>query len=279
MREQKNKEEKNYIFGIHAIIETIKAGKTIDKLFIQKGLHNDAFAELWKLVRLRRVNYKHVPLEKINRLTKKNHQGVFAFLSPIDFHKIEDIIPRLYEEGKNPLILVMDRITDVRNFGAIARTAECVGAHTILIPELNSAAINADAAKTSSGALHRIPVSRTWNLKLSLQLMKDSGIQIIGCTEKTQDTIYNADFTKPTAIILGSGNDEIASGDQYRRENLRRSIALNCDLEEGTVIKEEHLTMLRPPVGFSWDDKYLILGKKTKISLKKRQILKQDHFQ
>jgi len=210
MREQNNKEEKNYIFGIHAIIETIKAGKTIDKLFIQKGLHNDAFAELWKLVRLRRVNYKHVPLEKINRLTKKNHQGVFAFLSPIDFHKIEDIIPRLYEEGKNPLILVMDRITDVRNFGAIARTAECVGAHTILIPELNSAAINADAVKTSSGALHRIPVSRTWNLKLSLQLMKDSGIQIIGCTEKTQDTIYNADFTKPTAIILGSEEDGIS---------------------------------------------------------------------
>jgi len=210
MREQKNKEEKNYIFGIHAIIETIKAGKTIDKLFIQKGLHNDAFAELWKLVRLRRVNYKHVPLEKINRLTKKNHQGVFAFLSPIDFHKIEDVIPRLYEEGKNPLILVMDRITDVRNFGAIARTAECVGAHTILIPELNSAAINADAVKTSSGALHRIPVSRTWNLKLSLQLMKDSGIQIIGCTEKTQDTIYNADFTKPTAIILGSEEDGIS---------------------------------------------------------------------
>jgi 23S rRNA (guanosine2251-2'-O)-methyltransferase len=205
-----NKEEKNYIFGIHAIIETIKAVKTIDKLFIQKGLHNDAFAELWKLVRLRRVNYKHVPLEKINRLTKKNHQGVFSFLSPIDFHKIEDVIPRIYEEGKNPLILVMDRITDVRNFGAIARTAECVGAHTILIPELNSAAINADAVKTSSGALHRIPVSRTWNLKLSLQLMKDSGIQIIGCTEKTQDTIYNADFTKPTAIILGSEEDGIS---------------------------------------------------------------------
>ena len=147
-----NNEEKNYIFGIHPIIETIKAGKTIDKLFIQKGLHNDAFAELWKLVRLRRINYKHVPIEKINRLTKKNHQGVFAFLSPIDFHKIEDIIPKLYEEGKNPLILVMDRITDVRNFGAIARTAECVGIHTILIPEQNSAAINAAAVKTSSGA-------------------------------------------------------------------------------------------------------------------------------
>jgi 23S rRNA (guanosine2251-2'-O)-methyltransferase len=205
-----NKEEKNFIFGIHAIIEAIKAGKTIDKLFIQKGLHNNAFAELWKLVRLRRINYKHVPIEKINRLTKKNHQGVFAFLSPVDFHKIEDIIPRLYEEGKNPLILVLDRITDVRNLGAIARTAECAGIHTILIPEQNSAAINGDAVKTSSGALHKIPISRTWNLKLSLQLIKDSGIQLIGCTEKTQDFIYNADFCKPTAIIIGSEEDGIS---------------------------------------------------------------------
>ena len=114
------KEEENYIFGIRSIIEAIQAGKTIDKLFIQKGLHNDLFAELWKLVRLKRINYKHVPLEKINRLTKKNHQGVFAFISPIDFHNIEDVIPSLYEEGKNPLILVLDRITDIRNFGAIA---------------------------------------------------------------------------------------------------------------------------------------------------------------
>ena len=126
-----NNSEKNFIFGIHAIIEAIEAGKTIDKLFIQKGLHNDSFAQLWKLVRMRRINYKHVPIEKINRLTKKNHQGVFAFISPIDLHKIEDIIPQIYENGEVPLILVLDRITDVRNFGAIARTAECAGVHTI----------------------------------------------------------------------------------------------------------------------------------------------------
>jgi 23S rRNA (guanosine2251-2'-O)-methyltransferase len=205
-----DRQEKNYIFGIRAIIEAIVAGKTIDKLFIQKGLHNDTFAELWKLVRLRRINYKHVPIEKINRLTKKNHQGVFAFISPVDFHKIENIIPQIYENGQTPLILVLDRITDVRNFGAITRTAECAGVHTILIPEQNSAAINADAVKTSAGALHRIPISRTWNLKLSLQLIKDSGIQLIGCTEKTQDLIYKSDFKKPTAIILGSEEDGIS---------------------------------------------------------------------
>ena len=205
-----NTEEKNYIFGIRAIIEAVEAGKTIDKLFIQKGLHNDLFAELWKLVREKRINYKHVPLEKINRLTRKNHQGVFAFISPIDFHNIEDVIPKLYEEGKNPLILVLDRITDVRNFGAIARTAECAGVDTILIPEQNSAAINGDAIKTSAGALHKVTVCRTWNLKLALQFMKDSGIQLIGCTEKTQDTMYRPDYTSPSAIIMGSEEDGVS---------------------------------------------------------------------
>jgi len=205
-----NKEEKNFIFGIRAIIEAVEAGKTIDKLFIQKGLHNDLFAELWKLVRLKRINYKHVPLEKINRLTRKNHQGVFAFISPIDFHNIEDVVPALYEEGENPLILVLDRITDVRNFGAIARSAECAGVDTILIPEQNAAAINADAIKTSAGALHKITVCRTWNLKLALQFLKDSGIQLIACTEKTQDNMYKADYTPPTAIIIGSEEDGVS---------------------------------------------------------------------
>jgi 23S rRNA (guanosine2251-2'-O)-methyltransferase len=212
MREQNNNqdEEKNFIFGIRAIIEAVEAGKTIDKLFIQKGLHNDLFAELWKLVRLKRINYKHVPLEKINRLTRKNHQGVFAFISPIDFHNIEDVVPTLYEQGKNPLILVLDRITDVRNFGAIARTAECAGVDAILIPEQNAAAINADAIKTSAGALHNITVCRTWNLKLSLQFLKDSGIQLVACTEKTQDTMCKPDYTPPTAIIMGSEEDGVS---------------------------------------------------------------------
>ena len=205
-----NTEEKNYTFGIRAIIEAVEAGKTIDKLFIQKGLHNDLFAELWKLVREKRINYKHVPVEKINRLTRKNHQGVFAFISPIDFHNIEDVIPKLYEEGKNPLVLVLDRITDVRNFGAIARTAECAGVDTILIPEQNAAAINADAIKTSAGALHKITVCRTWNLKLAIQFMKDSGIQLVGCTEKTQDNMYKPDYTPPTAIIMGSEEDGVS---------------------------------------------------------------------
>mgnify|MGYP006083897927 FL=1 len=239
-----NTEEKNYIFGIRAIIEAVEAGKTIDKLFIQKGLHNDLFAELWKLVREKRINYKHVPLEKINRLTRKNHQGVFAFISPIDFHNIEDVIPKLYEEGKNPLILVLDRITDVRNFGAIARTAECAGVDTILIPEQNAAAINADAIKTSAGALHKVTVCRTWNLKLALQFMKESGVQLIGCTEKTQDNMYKADYTTPTAIIIGSEEDGVSAEflkmcDSRAKIPMNGKIAsLNVSVATGVILYE-----------------------------------------
>ena len=239
-----NTEEKNYIFGIRAIIEAVNAGKTIDKLFIQKGLHNDLFAELWKLVRLKRINYKHVPLEKINRLTRKNHQGVFAFISPIDFHNIEDVVPSLYEQGKTPLILVLDRITDVRNFGAIARTAECAGVDAIIIPEQNAAAINADAIKTSAGALHKITVCRTWNLKLAIQFMKESGIQLVGCTEKTQDMMYKPDYTPPTAIIMGSEEDGVSPEflkmcDARAKIPLAGKIAsLNVSVATGVILYE-----------------------------------------
>ena len=239
-----NKEEKNFIFGIRAIMEAVESGKTIDKLFIQKGLHNDLFAKLWKLVRLRRINYKHVPLEKINRLTRKNHQGVFAFISPIDFYNIEDVVPSLYEKGENPLILVLDRITDVRNFGAIARTAECAGVNTILIPEQNSAAINADAIKTSSGALHKVIVCRSWNLKISIQFLKDSGIQLIACTEKTQDNLYKPNYALPTAIIMGSEEDGVSSEylklcDKKAKIPMNGKIAsLNVSVATGIILYE-----------------------------------------
>lgn len=206
----KTMKNKDIVFGIKPIIEVIKSGKTIDKLFIQKSLHNDSFAVLWKLVRSNRINYKHVPPEKINRITRKNHQGVLAFISPIDFYNIEDIVPVIFESGKNPLILILDRITDVRNFGAITRTAECAGVDAILVPENQSAAINADAIKTSSGALHKIKICRTWNIKLSIQFLKDSGIQIIGCSEKAKRSIYDVNMQSPTGIIIGSEENGIS---------------------------------------------------------------------
>ena len=237
----KNKEA---IFGIRPIIEVIKSGKTIDKLFIQKGLHNESFAMLWKLVRKNRINYKHVPVEKMNRLTKKNHQGVFAFISPIDFYNIEDVIPCLYEERKSPLILVLDRITDVRNFGAIARTAECSNVDCIIVPEQNSAAINSDAMKTSSGALNNIKICRTWNLKMTLQMLKDSGIQIVSCTEKTNNKIYSVNYQMPTAIILGSEENGISyeflklSDEKVKIPILGNIESLNVSVACGIILYE-----------------------------------------
>lgn len=237
-----NKQESDFIFGIRPIIEAINSGKTIDKLFIQRGLHNDLFAELWKLVRFKRINYKHVPIGKINRLTKKNHQGVFAFISPIDFYAIENLIPELYELGKIPLILVLDRITDVRNFGAITRTAECAGVDAILIPEQNAAAINADAMKTSAGALYKIKICRTWNLKLSLEFLQNSGIQLITCTEKAENDIYKANYTKPSAIILGSEKDGVAkeylmmSDEEVRIPMIGETKSLNVSVAAGVIL-------------------------------------------
>lgn len=200
----------NGIFGIRPIIEAIHSGKEIDTLFIQKGLKGDTFSELWDLVRLHRVKYKHVPVEKLNRLTRKNHQGVFAFISPIIFHKTANIIPQLFEDGRTPLILVLDRITDVRNFGAIVRTAECAGVHAIIVPEKGSAAINGDAMKTSAGSLASLPICREFNLKATIDFLKQSGLQIVGCTEKTNQLIYEVDYQLPTAIVMGSEEDGIS---------------------------------------------------------------------
>ena len=201
----------NAIFGLRPIIEAIQAGKEIDTLFIQKGLKNELFQELWQLVRARKVNYKHVPVEKLNRLTHKNHQGVFAFISPINFHKTDNIIQDVFEKGENPLFLVLDRVTDVRNFGAIVRTAECSGVQAIIVPEKGSAAINGDALKTSAGALHNIPICREFNLKATIEYLKNCGLQIVGCTEKTEEKIYQLNFNLPTAIIMGSEEDGIST--------------------------------------------------------------------
>ena len=200
----------NAIFGLRPIIEAIQARKEIDTLFIQKGLKNELFQELWQLVRAHKVNYKHVPIEKLNRLTRKNHQGVFAFISPINFHKTDNLIQDVFEKGENPLFLILDRVTDVRNFGAIVRTAECSGVQAVIVPEKGSAAINGDALKTSAGALHNIPICREFNLKATIEYLKNCGLQIVGCTEKTDDMIYQPDFSVPTAIIMGSEEDGIS---------------------------------------------------------------------
>ncbi len=200
----KENKKGNEIFGINPIIEAIKSGKTIDKLFIKKGLSGSNYLKLKKLVDTYKVNYSLVPLEKLNRFTKKNHQGVFAFISPIEFYKVENILPQVYEKGQVPLFLILDRITDVRNFGAISRTAECAGVHAIIIPYKGSAPLNADTFKTSVGALYKIPICRELYLKDTIEYLQNSGVQVVSCTEKAENLYYDIDLSMPTAIIMGS---------------------------------------------------------------------------
>ena len=240
----KTMKNKDIVFGIKPIIEVIKSGKTIDKLFIQKGLHNDSFAVLWKLVRSNRINYKHVPLEKINRITRKNHQGVVAFISPIDFYNIEDIVPVIFESGKNPLILILDRITDVRNFGAITRTAECAGVDAIIIPKKGSAQINGEAVKRSSGALLNVNISKERDLAAVAEDLKSMGLQVVGCTEKTEDLIYSVDYKMPTAIVMGSEEDGINSqlmktlDAKVKIPMIGNTESLNVSVSAGVIIYE-----------------------------------------
>jgi 23S rRNA (guanosine2251-2'-O)-methyltransferase len=202
-----NKAQKNtddFIFGIRAVIEAIDSGKEIDKILLKKGPGGDLFKELFEKIRERQIPFQYVPQEKINRITRKNHQGVLAFISPVTFYELENFLPQVFEAGKNPLILVLDQVTDVRNFGAIVRTAECAGVDAIVIPEKGAARINADAVKTSAGALHLVPVCRTKDLKKSIVFLKESGLRITAATEKSSDNYTLADFTGPTAIVMGS---------------------------------------------------------------------------
>lgn len=205
------RESNQMVFGIRAVIEAIKSGKEIESLYVQRGLGGEIFQELREMIKSNNISYQQVPVEKLNRITLKNHQGVVAFISPIIYQKIEDIIPAIYERGETPLILILDGITDVRNMGAIARTAECAGVHAIVVPLKGSAQINPDAIKTSAGALYKIPVCRHENIAKTASFLQESGLQLVACTEKTNDTLYQPDYTVPTAIIMGSEEDGISN--------------------------------------------------------------------
>ncbi|HEX3007946.1 MAG TPA: 23S rRNA (guanosine(2251)-2'-O)-methyltransferase RlmB [Bacteroidales bacterium] len=201
---QSREKDTNFIFGLRPVIEAIEAGKDVDKILIKKGLSGELINELYAAIRERQVNYQLVPEEKLNGITRKNHQGVVAFISPVPLQKIEDIVPGLYEQGVTPFIVALDGVTDVRNLGSIARTAECAGVNAILLPEKGSAQLNADAMKTSSGALNYLPVCRTAALKKSLQFLRDSGIKLVAATEKAEQLYHKSDYTSPVCIVMGS---------------------------------------------------------------------------
>ncbi|WP_421920486.1 23S rRNA (guanosine(2251)-2'-O)-methyltransferase RlmB [Marinifilum sp.] len=198
------KQKQEMLFGIRATMEAIKSGKEIEKVLIRKGLTGRLYQDLFDLIRDEGVEYQFVPGEKINSLNQKNNQGVVTLIAPIAYQEVEDVVPQIMAEGRTPLILILDQITDVRNFGAIARSAECAGVDAIIIPFKNSAKITPDSIKTSAGALYQIPVCRVQNLKTLVRNLKKEGIRIVASTEKAEKYYTDADLTLATAIIMGS---------------------------------------------------------------------------
>ncbi len=203
-------EKTDMIYGTRAVIEAIRAGKEIEKIMIQSSLANDLIKELISLAREKHVPYTFVPQEKLKRFSTKNHQGVICLLASVTFASLDNIIDRAYSEGREPFLLILDRVTDVRNFGAIARTAECAGVDGIVIGEKGNAPITSDAMKTSAGALNHLSICREKDLKKTMEFLRENGIRIIACTEKASHNIYDVEFSGPIAIIIGSEEDGIA---------------------------------------------------------------------
>lgn len=199
-----DKEKTSIIYGIRAIIEAIKSNESIDKIFLQKGLKGPLFSELEQLCRKERLNVSYVPSEKLHRLTKENHQGAVAQIAPINFWHIEELVENILSKNKTPLFLILDQLSDVRNFGAIVRTAECTGVDGIIIQKKGGAPVNADAIKTSAGAMFKIPICKVDHIKDAVYHLQASEINVLAATEKTDELIYHKNLNQPIAIIMGS---------------------------------------------------------------------------
>lgn len=232
------------IYGTRAVMEAIAAGKEIEKIMIQSGLSNDLIKELITTARSNNVPFTFVPLEKLKRMSSKNHQGVICLLAAVSFASLDNLIDRAYSEGREPFFLLLDRITDVRNFGAIARTAECAGLDGIVIGEKGNAPITSDAMKTSAGALNHLPVCRERDLKKTLQLLRDNGIRVVACTEKASKDLYEVNLTGPIALIMGSEEDGISDplireADELAKIPMKGRIgSLNVSVAAGVAIYE-----------------------------------------
>lgn len=238
-------EEKNeMIFGIRAVIEAIEAGKDIDKVLIKRDLGGDLAKELFAALKQIECPVQRVPIEKLNKITRKNHQGVVAFISAITYQKVEQVVPMLFDEGKSPLLIMLDGITDVRNFGAIARTCNCASVDAIIIPQRNSVSVNADAIKTSAGALHTLPVCRENNLLETIKFLKDSGFHVVAATEKGDYDYDKADYKDPLCIIMGAEDkgipyEHLALCDEWVKIPILGNIeSLNVSVAAGVLIYE-----------------------------------------
>ncbi|WP_222984907.1 23S rRNA (guanosine(2251)-2'-O)-methyltransferase RlmB [Flagellimonas meishanensis] len=192
------------IYGIRAILEAIAAEQPINKIFLQKGLKGELYQELEATIRKTGISRSYVPVEKLNRLTRNNHQGAVAQISPVSFHDFEVLVEAVIQKETKPFLLLLDQVSDVRNFGAIIRTAECSGVHGIIIPKTGAAPITEDTVKTSAGAIFNIPIAKVEHLKDAIFYLQSSGISVVAATEKTDIELYDVDFDRPCAIIMGS---------------------------------------------------------------------------
>ena len=204
-------EPSDYIYGLRAIIEAIKEGRPIDKLFIKKDLSGELASELFALMKEHRIVAQRVPVERLNRISRKNHQGAIAMLSQVTYFNLGQVVTSLYDDGVLPFVVVLDGITDVRNFGAIARTAECCGVNALVIAERGSVSVGADAIKTSAGALHSLPVCRERSLTSAVRFLKDSGFRVVAVSEKANYNYTMGDYTGPTALVMGAEDKGISS--------------------------------------------------------------------
>lgn len=233
------------IFGLRAILEAIEAGQEIEKVYLQKELKGALAHQLQKIINENSISFSYVPIEKLNKLSRhQNHQGAVASISPISFHDLEQLVDRVFEQTKTPLFLILDQISDVRNLGAILRTAECTGVNAVILPVHGSAPINADAIKTSAGAAFRIPICKVSHVLDALYHLKSLDIQVVSISEKAEKSIFDIDFNPPTALIVGSENKGISNNilknsDQKGKLPLLGSIeSLNVSVACGAVLYE-----------------------------------------
>lgn len=239
-----HKDKKQLIFGRHPVVDAIKTGTPIDKLLLQQGIRGDFEREIRHLSKLFNIPVQVVPKERMNKFTRSNHQGIIGFLSLLTYYKLEDVLPTIYEKSETPLILILDGITDVRNFGAIARSAELCGVQTIVIPKKGNAQISSEAIKTSAGALANIPICREHSLVNTIDLLTLNGITTYASSLQATKMVYDADFTQPTAIVMGSEGKGVSKAilqkveEHFLIPQIGTSNSFNVSVATGIILYE-----------------------------------------
>lgn len=224
----------DFVFGVHAVNEAIHSDQEIERIMVTTIGVNETLKKIVEEARSLNIPVQKVPPEKFNKITRKNHQGVVAYISPIKYSSLDSVLEEVWGRGEDPFFIVLDRVNDVRNFGAIARTAECAGIHGIIIPGKGSARISSDAVKTSSGALHHLPIVRVKSLESTVVYLKESGIRLVACTEKTEANLFEVDMKGPLAIIMGNEETGIAH-DILKHSDDKAKIPLNGKIESLNV--------------------------------------------